>query len=81
MKLRNRKLKLNVFWQRWSSIELAPKGSGKSLALKYYIGQNTGGHTMRTTSIVTATQSNWPSHYCRSGVERKSLPPLLVKWH
>lgn len=33
MKLSNRKLKLNVFWQRWSSIELAPKGSGKSLAL------------------------------------------------
>lgn len=33
MKLRNRKLKQNVFWQRWSSIELAPEGSGKSLAL------------------------------------------------
>lgn len=33
MKLSNRKLKLKVFWQRWSSVELAPKGSGKSLAL------------------------------------------------
>lgn len=33
MKLGNRKLKLNVFWQRWSSMELAPEGSGRSLAL------------------------------------------------
>lgn len=33
MKLGNRKLKLNVFWQRWSSMELAPEGNGKSLAL------------------------------------------------
>lgn len=33
MQLRNRKLKLNVFCQGWSSTELAPEGRGKSWAL------------------------------------------------
>lgn len=30
MKLKNGKLRLNVFWQGWSSTELVPEGRGKS---------------------------------------------------
>lgn len=35
MTFKSRKGKLNVFWQRWSSRELAPEGS---LSLEYYKG-------------------------------------------